>query len=901
MIVLTETWLSSKVENREILQCDKKFSFFRCDRGSRSGGGVLIAVSEEFMSFKIPIVCSLELVCVRIRISHKDVIVCACYRPPNAPSGFSNDFHGVLSDLHVRFPATPILILGDFNFPDISWNNSHLSPGSGSSESACFLNTCAQFNLTQLVMCPTRITHSSASTLDLVLTSHPDLVQSLSVLPGLSDHEAIVFNLPCASPRKQKSKKRFRDYSRADYGTINTELEHFTSVFLEDFNQRSVNDNWMLFKNKVAELVNKYIPLREIACNSQSPWFTPTLKRLSNKKKRVYRQAKRSNLSERWEVYKKVADEYGRALSAAKESFLQQTLPLILQNNPHKFWQVVNGGDRKQIELTTDTDEVISSENVCITLNHAFSSFFTNTTPAVLPGVQARDFIVMNSVHVDRAGIRKLIQNLKISSSPGVDGISSKFLKNTDVHSSIILSRLFDQSLEEGVLPEDWKVGKVAPLFKSGNAHSPGNYRPISLTSVPCKLLEHVIYTHVVSYLESNAFFSIHQHGFRKYYSCETQLLAFTNDLFSAADRSSTVDCVFIDFSKAFDTVCHKLLLLKLNALNIDANVLKWIECFLSNRTQFVTANDHCSPTSPVTSGVPQGSVLGPLLFLIYINDLPKDISSSIKLFADDCVIYREIRTNADNLALQTDLDHISSWCDAWLMKLNVTKCKAMRISRCISHNVPCDYTLNHSNLDLVSSYKYLGVYISNNLSWNTHVDYITNNANRTLGYLRRNFSLAPTNLKLLLYQTLVRPKLEYASSVWDPHTNYLADSIEAVQNRSARFVMSNYHRTSSVTSMKANLHLPTLSLRRKISRLCLFHKIFHCIPSFSNTLFQPPSYVSSRNDHQFKVGVPSARTNLYFESFIPKTANEWNHLPAPIAAITDLTLFKNALSNHFA
>lgn len=262
-------------------------------------------------------------------------------------------------------------------------------------------------------------------------------------------------------------------------------------------------------------------------------------------------------------------------------------------------------------------------------------------------------------------------------------------------------------------------------------------------------------------------------------------------------------------------------------------------------------------------------------------------------------VIYREILTNADHLALQTDLDHITSWCDTWLMRLNVSKCKAMRVSRSISHDVPCDYTLNHSNLNHVSSYKYLGVYISNNFSWNTHVDYITNNANRTLGYLRRNFSLAPTDLKLLLYKTLVRPKLEYASSIWDPHTNCLIDSIEAIQNRSARFILSNFFRTASVTSMKANLHLPALSLQRKSSRLCLFHKIFHCNPALSNTLLQRPSYVSYRNDHQFKVGVPSARTNLYFDSFIPKTANEWNHLPVSVAAITDVTLFKTAVCNH--
>lgn len=439
----------------------------------------------------------------------------------------------------------------------------------------------------------------------------------------------------------------------------------------------------------------------------------------------------------------------------------------------------------------------------------------------------------------------------------------------------------------------------MVPLHKSGSTHCPINYRPISLTSIPCKLLEHVIYSHVVQFLESNSFFSVHQHGFRKNYSCETQLLSFTNDLFSAVDSSSTVHCIFIDFSKAFDTVCHKLLLYKLSKLNLDPTVLKWIESFLFNRTQFVTANEFNSSLCPVMSGVPQGSVLGPLLFLIYINDLPISISSSIKLFADDCVIYRNITSPSDHVILQSDLDNISSWCDTWLMKLNTTKCKFMRISRHASDATPTVYSLNDAPLTQVSSYKYLGVHITDNLSWQTHVDHVTSNANRTLGYLRRNFSLAPSSLKLLLYKTLVRPKLEYASSIWDPHINSLILNIEAIQNRSVRFIFSNYFRTASVTSMKSNLNLPELALRRKIFRLCLFHKIYHFNPFLSDLLFQPPSYISSRNDHHFKVGVPNSRTNLHFCSFIPTTCSDWNHLPAAIASIADTNLFKSAIYNH--
>lgn len=191
-----------------------------------------------------------------------------------------------------------------------------------------------------------------------------------------------------------------------------------------------------------------------------------------------------------------------------------------------------------------------------------------------------------------------------------------------------------------------WKINKMVPVYKSGDKTNPTNYRPISLTSVCCKLLERVIFTNLVNFLETNSFFTPAQHGFRKSYSCETRLVSFTHKLHCILDRSSCVDCIFFRFSKAFDKVSHKLILHKLQQLHIDSNILKWTECFLTNRSQFVSANAHNSPPGQVHSGVPQGSVLGPLLFLININDLPSLLTSNVHLFADDCVIFREVLTD---------------------------------------------------------------------------------------------------------------------------------------------------------------------------------------------------------------------------------------------------------------
>lgn len=228
-------------------------------------------------------------------------------------------------------------------------------------------------------------------------------------------------------------------------------------------------------------------------------------------------------------------------------------------------------------------------------------------------------------------------------------------------------------------------------------------------------------------------------------------------------------------------------------------------------------------------------------------------------------------------------------------MELNPTKCKLMRVTR--SPSTPAVYHLGNNPLESVPCYKYLGVHVTTNLTWNVHIAFVINNANRMLGYLRRNFSKAPSPLKLLLYKTLIRTKLEYAASIWDPFHANLIQSLEMVQNNSARFITSNYNRTASISSIKADLSLPSLASRRKVSRLCVFHKLYHH-PSLHNEFMIRPHHISQRLDHPFKVGIPSCRTNFFSQSFMPRTSKEWNGLPNPTATIRDFNLFKNAIAN---
>ena len=316
------------------------------------------------------------------------------------------------------------------------------------------------------------------------------------------------------------------------------------------------------------------------------------------------------------------------------------------------------------------------------------------------------------------------------------------------------------------------------------------------------------------------------QHGFRKRRSCETQLIMTVDDLARGLNEKEQVDAILLDFSKAFDKVPHQRLLLKLQHYGVRGNLLKWIEDFLSARTQEVVIDGTKSTPSPVSSGVPQGTVLGPLLFLAYINDMPEGIQSTVKLFADDSLLYRKISSKRDCVELQQDLDRLQEWEKKWQMAFNAEKCEVLCISN-KKHPLQHSYFIHGQKLATKTDSKYLGVTISSNLSWSKHVNNISKKANSTMAFLRRNIRSASQQAKSTAYKTFVRPTLEYASTVWTPHDTD-SNQLEMVQRRAVRFVKSDYSRTSSVTAMRQDLGWDTLQQRRDQARLSMMYRITH-------------------------------------------------------------------------
>ena len=347
----------------------------------------------------------------------------------------------------------------------------------------------------------------------------------------------------------------------------------------------------------------------------------------------------------------------------------------------------------------------------------------------------------------------------------------------------------------------------------------------IPLTCICCKTLEHIIVSNINKRIAFESILADCQHGFRSQRSCETQLVQFFHDLVSNLDRALNrnhrhTDVIIMDFAKAFDKVPHRRLLYKLDYYGKRGSTHKWITSWLSGRFQKVVLDGQASDPVPVLFGVPQRSVLGPVLFLIFINDLPENIRLSVRLFADDCVLYRNIESPMDCQILQDDMNSLAQWETDWQMKF-------MRVIRHPpDKHIQFDYTLHQQRLEQVQSAKYLGITISDDLDWGQHISEISSKATKTLGFLRRNLAFALRHTKEVAYKTLVRPKLEYAVPIWHPYHETQIGQVEKVQRTAATWTCRRWRNTSSVGDMLDELEWPSLETRREQSQDSLRYSV---------------------------------------------------------------------------
>ena len=503
-----------------------------------------------------------------------------------------------------------------------------------------------------------------------------------------------------------------------------------------------------------------------------------------------------------------------------------------IKQDPKQFWKYTNSrlktrsgiGDLLKEDGTRTSD---NGEKACI-LNQFFSSVFTkeNLTSVPVPSV-VYEGAQLDNIIITEALVRSKLESLKTSSTPGHDGIHPRILRETAGTVSGPLADIFRKSVQSGRLPLDWKTGSVIPIFKKGDKHLPGNYRPVSLTSLPCKVLESLIRDQLMDHLTSTGQLSGDQHGFRPRRSCMTQLLEVVEDWTKMIEDGDPVDALYLDFRKAFDSVPHERLLTKLRACGISGSIIDWIRSFLTDRRQQVIVSGHRFPWVPVTSGVPQGSVLGPTLFIIYINDMPSIINSSVKIFADDTKIYRKVTEEQDRLQLQSELDAVSDWSNKWQMPFNADKCTVLHIG---NQNSEGEYTLDGLQLKKTDLEKDLGIVMDSDLKFRKQAASAVAKATQILAVIRRTFQAIDCVTLPLLFKTLVRPHLEYGGCIWGPFSKADQKAVERVQRRATKLVPELRHKP--YPERLRLLDLPSLYHRRRRGDMIKTYQIlvFFCV-----------------------------------------------------------------------
>jgi len=931
IVVATETWLSSEVLSSEIIPLELNYEIYRRDRGSR-GGGVLVLVSNKFLSSRVDqYETNCEIVWVKVELQgSKPLLISGYYKPKESDEFSQNEFS---RSLHlVNQTKNHIWVLGDFNMPGFTWPNN-----TPCLKADCrfptlysnFTDILDDHSLTQMVTEPTRYDNI----LDLFLTNNPTLVSKVSILPGIADHDMIYAEVSIRPKLNKQVPRSMHVYRRADWESLKRHMSDFKDSFLSTCEGRSVNQLWIEFRDTLLKGIDKFVPTKTLSSKPSLPWLTQDIKRSMRKRDSLYQKHKRSGIDKDRQDFIEARHRVKSMLKVAHDRYIEDILNLASHEDideganktkttfsSKKLFSLLKSTKRDSsgiAPLLKDGELFSSSGDKANILNSQFNSVFTPKQPLSLSQLatmaidsfpvlglnsdlpaqykQAAAHPDMDSITISTNGILKLLKDLNPNKAAGPDHIKPLVLRELRDVIAPVLQVLFQKSLDSGEVPEDWSRASVCPLFKKGDKSDASNYRPISLTCILCKVLEHIVATNIVSHLDrDNVLYNL-QHGFRSKRSCETQLVSLIEDIHRNGTEGRQTDLILLDFSKAFDKVNHEKLLFKLHQYGIRGLTLQWIRAFLSNRSQVVIVENDHSGTIPVTSGVPQGSVLGPILFLIYINDLPDDISAKVRLFADDTAAYLAVSSLHDASVLQRDMDKLQLWERSWDMEFNPSKCTVLHITRAKTP-VPSTYTLHGQQLASVKDAKYLGVTLSGDLSWSNHIQRVSTAANRALGFLKRNIRTQNPAIRQTAYKAMVRPILEYASPAWSPHNQTHVDRLEKTQRRAARWTMSNYSREASVTEMLSQLGWRTLNDRRSDARLCLFYKIVHGLVAVPMPAYICHPTRMSRLQHPLSFRQLHCRIDSYKFSFFPLVIVQWNSLPAAIATLPTLAAFKHAV-----
>ena len=882
------------------------YSIYRGNHSSREGGlgkGVALYIRNSLNHSACPNLDIVKFDCATwstILLSDgKRLLVGVIYRSPNSPD-INNDKLLTILKLAATTNSDYIMVCGDFNLPKISWSTSQCLEAD-TSFSAQFLDVIETLNWSQHAKANTRYRGSQSSCLDLIFTNEEGMVEEVSELPpiGKSDHVCQKWDVVVKEALYKNTSVLRPNFKRADWKKIKTDVTDLS------FEQGESSTAMM---DKFVDMINRTRKANIPSCRPRSakhrlPWMRGTkIKNQRTERWKRWKRFKETGLPRDYDAYKLERNKLNAVIRESKRKY-ERGLISDLKEKPDLYFSHCRCSIKTKQGVTNVIDgngKLTETEiETATALNAYYHSVFTDDNlDQLAPPFPSQSQESLSDVNISTELVEDILLSLNANKAAGPDGVETRMMKVCAEEMAPKLQKIYRKSMDDGEVPHQWKEAHIVPIHKSGSKAVMSNFRPVALTSAICKVLEKILCAVILNFLTTHNLISPQQHGFVKGRSCQTNIMLCLERWTKMLDDGGSVDVAYFDYSKAFDKVSHRLLLLKLKAYGISGKLLTWIEAWLTDRKQRVVVGNAKSPWLEVKSGTTQGTVLGFLLFLIFINDLPAKCSpkdeSLVMLLADDTKTFQEIDQNVNKhdenqRELQERVDRIAQWATDWKMEINPVKSKVMHIGR---NNPSLPYQINGLEINAVTTEKDIGFWVTNDLSTATHVHKARSKALGEIARIKRNFSFIDKRAFCVLYNQRIRPHLDYGMSACPPDSAADAKLLERTQAKATALVQGM--KGMNAEERRKKLGLMTLENRRERGDLIEVFKILNGLTRIDPTEFWEVREARNGTRLVKELATNGKRQRQGFFSY--RVVQKWNLLPAELKLAPSLASFKNRL-----
>ena len=901
ILTISETWLTPKhnttmvsVPGYTLLRKDREVCH---PRGNlKKGGGVAMYINSNLIidSAELEIFnkSDKDIEILWVTLKHpfqRDIVVASLYRPPSGDvSTFLEFMNETLRDIMKPGKDVEIFLLGDVNINLLDKDT----------ETRNLLDLCAQFGLIQLIKEPTRWGKKN-SLLDVIITNSYKIKVSGTIQWGIGDHEMVyVTRKMCKRDKKKKQiiGRKYKNYSKLRYTKRLIDVDW---GFIDG--PSDVGNKWDRIVHEMEVALQEDCPMAVFTVREhQDPWISNEILEIISNKYKLGKLAKQGGEKDK-DNYRVASRLCVTAIRNAKGHYIRRAHHLF-GDDSKKFWEniqhlIPGKKTREQIKIyqtlggvvTKLGDAVVAQDlNVFFTnIGKKLGEKFTNEWQSLGEGTSTK----IEDMRMTISTIKNLCREINTAKPSGIENISSMIVRDTFVTIPQIVAKLFNQAIALNDFPIAWKRAVVVPIHKGGRKSDYGNYRPISILPLPGKLLERCYHRHISNYLEVNCLLSDNQFGFRRGRSTIAAVGKLTNRILLGINENKLTYVSYIDLTKAFDTVCHKILLQKLSHLGIDGNIGKCMENYLLNRYQVTKIGENLSPPLEVKCGVPQGSVLGPLMFLIYINDINDYMDKdSIELFADDAAITTSGKNESATQTLhQNKLDGLTEWCQINRLTINVQKTKTMVFATKakLKDLEEKQFRINMEKVDCVDKFKYLGITLDQTLSYNKHIDKTIAMISHKIWELGAIRKYSTVKMSLTVYKSTIMPYFDYGDVIYMGGQKSKLEKLQRLQNRALRICMLKPHRFNTDHLHRAG-RVPKLESRRAAH-----------LHNFAYSLAEKPINLKRQSRTTRSSGAPVLNTYLvkcaaYSRSSYHMAAIAWNNLPPKSRQIKTYIEFKH-------